>query len=110
MSLGRIVAIIVVIAGAGFLYLSHYINQQVAEGRSQISTAQQGVDTTKTLFSIVPGTREISKPLTGGVEKKIEAGTREADQYAEYAKWSMIGGIALIVIGAGGFFVARKKT
>ena len=109
MNVKRIAGIILVIAGAGFLYLSHYINAQVAEGRTEISGAQQKVDVTGKLFSINPATKEAGKPLTGYAQKRIDEGTQQADQYAAYAKWLMIGGAALIVIGVGAFFIGRKK-
>jgi hypothetical protein len=109
MNAKKIAGIILVIAGAGFLYLSHNINMQVAEGRTEISGAQQKVDIAGKLFSINPATKEAGKPFTGSAQKQIDEGSQQADQYGSYAKWLMIGGVALIVIGVGAFFIGRKK-
>lgn len=110
MSFRKLLGIILVIAGAICLYFSHYINDQVAEGMSKISSAQKATDTTGALFSVIPGANEVGKQVTGSAQNKINAGTEEAEQYAQYANWSMIGGIALIVIGVGIFFIGKRKT
>lgn len=110
MSVKRIAAIVLIIAGMVFLYMSHYINTQVAGGRAEISGAQKKIDTTKTLFSINPATKEVGNQISDYGQNKIDEGTQKADRYAAYAKWLMIGGAILIVIGAGVFFVGRKKT
>jgi len=110
MKVKKMAAIILILAGIGFLYMSYYINTQVAEGRTEISGAQKNVDTTGTLFSINPASKEVGKHLTGYAQNKIDEGTQKADQYATYAKWLILSGFALIVIGVGVFFIARRKA
>jgi hypothetical protein len=110
MSFRRISGIILVIIGVGCIYLSHYINTQVAEGRAQISSAQKTTDTTGSLFSVIPGGKEVGKQMTGSVQNKIDEGTAEANQYAQYANWSLIGGVALIVLGIGAVVIGKRKT
>jgi hypothetical protein len=110
MNVRKIIGIVLVIVGALFLYGSNYINTQVAEGRMQISSAQKKVDTTGTLFSLHPATKQVGKQFTNYAQNKIDEGSQEANQYAQYANWCMIGGIALIVIGIGVFFTGRKKA
>jgi ABC-type multidrug transport system fused ATPase/permease subunit len=107
---GRILGIVLVIAGALFLYFSHYINTQVAEGRSEISSGQTQVDTITNLFSVNPVSKEVGKQFTGSAQSRINEGTIEANQYAEYANWFMIGGIITIVAGAVVFLLMKKRT
>lgn len=110
MKVGKILGVILVIAGVVLLYFSHYINTQVAEGRSEISTGQSQVDTTTNLFSVTPVSKEVGKQFTGSAQSRIDAGTIEAARYAEYANWLMIGGIISIVAGVGVFFFMKKRT
>jgi hypothetical protein len=110
MRIRRILGIILVIAGAVLLYFSHYIDTQVAEGRSKISSGQRQVDTATDLFSVSPVSKEVGKQLTGSAQGKINAGILEANQYAEYATWFMVGGIISMVAGIGVFFSMKRKT
>jgi len=106
---GKILGIVLVIAGAVLLYFSHYINTQVAEGRSEISTGQSQVDTATKLFSVNPVSKEVGNQFTGSAQSRINAGIVEANQYAEYANWFMIGGIITIVAGVGVFLFMKKR-
>ena len=100
---------IALILGVVLLFISYYIQGQVAQGREQISSAQQTLDTTNSLFSLSPATKGVGDRLTGGVQKKIDAGSQEATYYANIALILKIGGVALIVIGGYLFFRASKR-
>lgn len=95
----KIIAIIIIVVGLAALGGSFYVKRQVAQGRQQISEGQSKVDTGQGLLKSNPFTNEAGKILSAPAQSKIDAGTREADSWAQYAQWLKWGGIALIVIG-----------
>ena len=105
----RVTGIVIAIIGVAMLFFSNYIKGQVAEGREKISSAQSSVDKGNSLFNLNPITKEVGKGLTGSAQRKIDEGSAEADQYAQYAQWLLIGGIVLIVVGIGAVIFSRKK-
>lgn len=110
MNLKRIIAILVLISGIALLLTSNHIKNRVASGRQEISSAQQQVDQTNQLFSLTPPVaQEFGKGFTQSAQGQINQGTLEADQYAQRAHWLQIGGIALIILGVGIFFIPRRK-
>lgn len=109
MSGKRIFGIILFIAGVAMIGASMYIKTQVLEGREQISSAQKKVDTGKGLFSMTPYTKDVGDALGKSAQKKIEAGTAEADKYEKIAGWLQIGGIVFMIGGAFMIIIGRKK-
>jgi hypothetical protein len=109
MRIGRILGLLFVIVGIGCLSLSYYINAQVEQGREKIAHAQKNVNVIGGLFSITPVSKEVGQPLTGAAQHRIDQGIQEAEHYAKYVNRLLTGGVALIVIGIGVFFIGKKK-
>lgn len=101
-------AVLIFIIGVAMLFGSMYIKSQVEQGREQIKSAQKSVDTGKGLFSLSPYTKDVGSAFAGSAEKKIKAGSAEADRYEKIAGWLQIGGIVFMVLGVG-ILVLRKK-
>ncbi len=97
----QIIEIIFVASGIALLALSHYIHAQVLEGRGEIADAQGKVDTGKKLFSLSPATKNVGDHATSFIQKKINEGKEEADYYEALASKLQMGGILLILGGAG---------
>ncbi len=105
----RILGILLIVIGGAMVLFSNYIAGQVAQGQAQIDSAQSQVNTTDTLFSGSEYTKPFGKALTGGAQKKIDAGQREVNYYSGLSGKVKVGGIILIVIGAAILFMGRKK-
>lgn len=105
----RILGIIIAVIGVLCLLTSFYIKSQVSDGRVQIADAEAKVRKGKELFSLNPVTKEAGKVIMDPIDKKIQAGTAEADRYAAIAMWLQIGGGIFIVIGGWLIFISRKK-
>ena len=105
----RISGIIILIIGITLIGTSFYIKSRVSSGREQISEAEESVRKGKQLFSSNPLTKEIGKGITDSAEKRIQAGSAEADRYAKLALWFQIGGGIFIVVGGVLIFISRKK-
>jgi uncharacterized protein YjeT (DUF2065 family) len=109
MNFKRILGIVVLIAGFVLLGFSYYIKGQVAEGRKKISSAQQKVDFGKKVLSLNPTSEKVGKVMTDPAQKKINAGTEEADRYERMAGNLQIGGIVLVVAGIVVILLGRKR-
>ncbi len=105
----RIVGIALLVGGLVSVLVSSYIKNEVAKGRLQISSAQAKVDKGSQLFSLSPATQDVGKGLTGMAQRKIDAGSAEANYYANLAQVLMIGGIAAMVVGAGVLFIPYRR-
>jgi hypothetical protein len=105
------VGVVILIIGVAMIFGSMYISGQVAEGRQRISAAQSQINRGSGLFNLNPITQEVGKGITRSAQKKINRYSQEADRYAEMASWLKIGGIILIVVGAGvSILGSRKKS
>lgn len=98
-----------VVLGIVCLFLSRYISGQVEEGRGKIDKAQSVVDQGNSLFSLNPVSKEIGKGITGSMQNKIDAGSKEADFYESMAMLLRVGGIVLIASGAVLFIYHQYK-
>lgn len=105
----RILGIALIVIGAIMLFFSDYIAEQVAEGKLKISRAQSQVNTVDTLFNKSEATKPFGKVFTGAAQSKINEGQSQVDYYEGLSNNLKIGGIVLIVIGAGVLFIGRKK-
>ncbi len=105
----RICGIVVFICGLALIGGANYIETQVNQGRSQINSAQKSVDRGNSLFSLSPATKGVGQAITGGAQKKIDEGRREVAQYSQLASSLQIGGIILLVVGAGIVLFSWKK-
>jgi hypothetical protein len=109
MSFKKILSILILISGIALIAVSSYIKTQVEEGKYKVDKAQKQVNAGRRVFSVFPETKEIGKAATDSAQKKINQANQEIGQYANLVTWLKIGGISLIVIGAGTFFIFRKK-
>jgi hypothetical protein len=100
--------IALIVVGALMIGFSHYIAEQVAAGNIKIYNAQQQVDTVNTLFNRSDATKPIGEVFTGGAQKKIDAGRAKVSHYESLAQKLQIGGVILILAGAGVLFWKRK--
>lgn len=105
----KTVGITAFIIGVAMLAGSFYIKSKVEEGREQIADAEKKVGAGKGLFSVTPYTKDLGNALAHGAEKKIKAGTAEADRYERIAGMLQIGGIIFIVIGVGTLLIRKRK-
>ena len=87
--------IVAVVLGALLIVLSAYIKGQIGSARE---TVQKG----KGLFSNNP----IGKSVGGFMEDAAESKIR---QYEGIARWSLYGGIVLVIIGGVGVIFSRRK-
>lgn len=105
----KIISLVVVVIGLAALGTSRYIMSQVDQGKEQVEQAQKFVDKGNALFSTNSVTKEVGKGITGGVQKKINKGSREIAKYERLANQLRVGGIILIIAGGVFFFMNRKK-
>jgi uncharacterized protein YjeT (DUF2065 family) len=109
MNAKKIIGIALIVVGAVMLFFSNYIAEQVASGRMQIQSAQGEVDSANSLFSTTKVTQPVGKMFTGSAQRRIDAGQSEVDRYQSMSNNLKIGGIILIVIGAGILFIPFGK-
>jgi len=108
----RIFGFVIIIAGIAALLFANYINEQVAQGKVKIDRAEKTVDKTQGLFSGNPVSEGVGKGLTGGAQKKIDAGKDEVAKYEKISSLLQTGGVIAIIVGAGMVvvsFFGRKK-
>lgn len=102
--------IVVALGGIALIILSSYITNRIEGGKTEIGSAQRQVDQGNSLFSFNPATKAVGKGLfTDSSQRKINAANQEVVQYETLVKWFQIGGIVLIILGAGIVFIGRKK-
>lgn len=106
MSTKRIIGIVLMVLGIASLFVSNYITEQVKEGNLKIARGQKSVDQGNKLFSMTPATKEIGKGVTGSAQRKIDSGREQVRDYEAIAQRLFIGGIIVIVLGAGTFAVS----
>jgi cytoskeletal protein RodZ len=110
MRLRRMVGIFVLIGGGILIFIAHYINTQVAQGREEIGNAQQKVSWGKSIFGLTPYSKAIGqKILFDPADQKIQAGEQKASEYETVANYLEIGGIILIAVSLGILFLPNKK-
>ena len=73
----RILGILILLCGIAMILGSVYIKQRVAEGKMQISSAQNKVNQGNSLFSLNPVSKEIGKGVTGSAQKRSIAQTKK---------------------------------
>ena len=95
----RILGIVLLVAGIAAILFATYIDNQVAEGRIQITEAQQKVDVGTSIFSLTPQTKQATAPITRSVQSRIDQGTLTANQYEILAHGFKIGGIIAAIAG-----------
>ena len=105
----KILGIGLIILGALLLIFSHYIADQVAEGKLRIASAQRQVNTVNSLFSHSPYGEQAGTTVTSPFQHKINEGQAEVANYEGLAGKLQIGGVILILIGASILFSIRRR-
>ena len=95
--------------GVALIGVSFFIKNQVEEGNVKVSHAQKQVDQGNSLFSMNPASKAVGSEITGGAQKKINMGKEQIAFYEQVVTWTLIGGIAFLVIGTGMMFMRKKK-
>ena len=95
--------------GIALIGVSFFIKNQVEEGNVKVNRAQKQVDQGNSLFSLNPLSKAVGSEITGGAQKKIDAGKEQIAFYEQVVTWTLIGGIAFLVIGTGIVFIPKKK-
>ncbi|MCF7806060.1 MAG: hypothetical protein K9M07_03095 [Simkaniaceae bacterium] len=109
MDLKKIIGIILAVLGISLIFISGYIRGRVEEGKQEISSGQQTVDQTNKLFSITGPTKVVGDELTGSAQQEIDEGRSQVAHYERMASQLQIGGIILIIAGAGLFVYGFMK-
>lgn len=105
----RILGLLLILIGAGFIYFSQYIADQVEHGREEIRSGQKKINTTRSIFSQSKYTEPFGEAITRPGEKKIAAGRRDIAHYSNLASKLELAGIVLIIVGIGVFILGGKK-
>lgn len=109
MNAGKVLAILIALAGIVSIGTSRYIMTQVEQGKLEIASGQSKVDSANSLFSLNPLTEKYGKTFTESGQNRINQGKLDVERYSEMARWLKIGGIVLLVVGLGVFLISRKK-
>jgi len=105
----KILALVMLLGGIVMICISLYIKSEIEQGNLKISSAQSKVNQGNSLFSMSPYTKSMGQSMTGGAQKKINAGKAQIQYYTELAEQLQIGGIVLIVLSGGLFLISGKK-
>lgn len=109
MNFRRILGILILLAGIASLILGMYITSQVEQGKMQVASAQKKVKQSTGLFNMSPYTKGVGDTLSNSAQKKIGEANEMIAQYAQYATWFKIGGVAMIVLGGIIIFIPRRR-
>lgn len=101
--------LVCIVAGIALIFLSRNIEGQVGEGRARIQRGQSQVNTLDSVFSSNEYTRGVGQAVTESGQRKINQGIMEANYYEGVAFWCMLGGVGLIVVGAGMFLIPSRR-
>ncbi len=101
--------VVVLLCGIALVGASLYIKDQVEEGKVKIASAEKTLDTGSRIFSLNPTSKVVGKVLTDSAGKKINEGEQEILKYEQIQSWSLIAGIAFLVVGTGIIFTRKKK-
>ena len=98
---GRILGILILIAGIASILFSNYITEQVLQGKAKVKQGEKAVSQGNQLFSLNPLTKSVGQNLTNPMQKKINEGKETIAHYEQLAQTLKVGGIVGIVVGAG---------
>ena len=70
MNFRRILGFIIAIIGVLMIIFSFSIKNQTEEGHQKVHSAQKKVDSTDTVLSLSPYTKQVGKGITGSAQKK----------------------------------------
>ncbi len=105
----KIAAVLSLVIGAILVAASLYIQSEVSQGRQQIAGAQSTLDTTQSLFSLTPATKNVGGLFSNGIQKKINEGSELAAHYERIALLFGVAGALLLASGTYFWFQSSKK-
>jgi hypothetical protein len=105
----QVVGLLAIVLGIALIVFVIYGNNQLDQGKDEIASGKKKVKQTQQIFSFTPVTKQVGQGLTSGAEQQIAAGELTVEQYENMFKWCKIGGIVLIVLGAGLVLFCRKQ-
>lgn len=101
---------IVLLLGIVMVGVSQHIQGRVFEGRQEISSGEQKVETGRRVFGVNPVSKEVGDTVIfNSADKKIAAGKQQADEYEALANQLQTGGIIAIIVGAAMILFSFKK-
>jgi peptidoglycan hydrolase CwlO-like protein len=103
------IGFVVVILGVVSILFANYIHGQVDAGKQKVSSAEKKVGQANSLFSLNPVVKEIGQEATNRAQDKIDEGKETIGQYERIAQWLQMGGIVLVIVGAGIVLVSFLK-
>ncbi len=109
MNVKKVIAVIVFFVGVAMLGGAFYIKDQVAHGKLQVASAEKKINQGKSLFSLNPVSEEIGDQVAKPIDRKIAHAKLEISDYEALAQDLQIGGIILILLGAGFFIFLRRR-
>jgi predicted PurR-regulated permease PerM len=95
----KIFGVVLMIFGVVSIVVSLVIKSRIHEGKIQISSAQEMVDTGNSQLSKIPFANEIGKGITRSAQNEINAGSQKIYNYTLASNFMLYGGIALIILG-----------
>lgn len=108
MSYRTVFGVVLMIVGVASIVTSLVIKSRINEGKIQISSAQERVDTGNSSFSRIPVPKEIGRGITRSAQNEINAGNQTIYHYILVANFLLYGGIALFILGTLVIFVPRS--
>ncbi len=109
MNFKQVVGLLAIVLGIALIIFVIYGSDQINQGKEEIASGKKKVKQTQQIFSFNPVTKQVGQGLTSGGEQRIAEGELTIEQYENIFKWCKIGGIVLIVLGAGLVLFCRKQ-
>jgi len=109
MRLQRMIGIIALAGGVVLLGISMYIKSEILAGNEQIAAGERKLSTIDKVFSVSPTTQQYGSQITKSGRSKIAKGKEDIAYYTDLANKLQIGGIILLVGGAGVLLFGNKK-
>lgn len=106
----RVLGLLSIIVGVALIVFVIYGKGQIRAAKGEISSAKKKVEQGNQLFSLNPISKQIGQGMSSGIQKKIAAGERTVEQYEMIFMWCQIGGIVLIVLGAGLILFGGRRS
>ncbi|HSX13454.1 MAG TPA: hypothetical protein VLE96_03440 [Chlamydiales bacterium] len=108
MSCKKVFAVALMIVSIVSIIISLVIKSRIHEGKIQVSSAQERVNSANSFFSEVPYTKEIGKGVTRSAQNEINAGEQKIYNYFLVSNFLLYGGIALFILGSILIFIPRS--
>jgi hypothetical protein len=105
----KTIGTVALILGVVLLGSSMYIKSEVLAGQEQVASGERKLNALDRVFSSNSATKSYGSQITKSGRSKIAQGKEEIAYYTSLANKLQIGGIVLIVVGAGFLLFGKKK-